>query len=317
MDFTKFINSRDVREHLKNIGYDFNSLEAAWLVWNSITVTYEEKTEAVRYIIENMPDMSIEGNFLRKHVPSLHGHLKFIYETERKWLKEMHEREDNTVYCISFYDESECNWVPLKPVFYELDTAETYIKSCFLSDPKELYRIKKIRTDDGYEISAATYRADGSLRSIDCYMFDSEDEEELFFFFYSLYLEFPVPFKRGDLLCNPYGILLPCEGPFVFEKLHHTNDDKNKKLSFMYYNMNADAYYFDPECNTELLHYCVHNYMDFEYYRRELTGTDCVLTAVSDYVKGKTDAAELCNEYMRIMTAAGDPRSADVNDSSV
>ena len=33
MDITRFINSRDIREHLKKIGYQFTSLEAAWLIW--------------------------------------------------------------------------------------------------------------------------------------------------------------------------------------------------------------------------------------------------------------------------------------------
>ena len=33
MDILRFINSRDIREHLKTIHYQFNSLEAAWLIY--------------------------------------------------------------------------------------------------------------------------------------------------------------------------------------------------------------------------------------------------------------------------------------------
>ena len=43
MDITQFINSRDIREHLKNIGYEFTSLEAAWLIGDCSSITLEEK----------------------------------------------------------------------------------------------------------------------------------------------------------------------------------------------------------------------------------------------------------------------------------
>ena len=29
MDILRFVNSKDIREHLRNIGYEFNSLEVA------------------------------------------------------------------------------------------------------------------------------------------------------------------------------------------------------------------------------------------------------------------------------------------------
>ena len=43
MDITRFINSRDIREHLKKIGYQFTSLEAAWLIWQCKNITLAEK----------------------------------------------------------------------------------------------------------------------------------------------------------------------------------------------------------------------------------------------------------------------------------
>lgn len=33
MNIFDFINSKDIKEHLKNINYQFNSLEAAWLIY--------------------------------------------------------------------------------------------------------------------------------------------------------------------------------------------------------------------------------------------------------------------------------------------
>ena len=33
MDFTNFINSKDIRDYHREIGYKYNTLEAAWLVY--------------------------------------------------------------------------------------------------------------------------------------------------------------------------------------------------------------------------------------------------------------------------------------------
>lgn len=35
MDILKFINSKNIHEHLKAINYGFNSLETSWLIYQS------------------------------------------------------------------------------------------------------------------------------------------------------------------------------------------------------------------------------------------------------------------------------------------
>lgn len=37
MDVLRFISSKDIREHLESIHYQFNSLEAAWLIYQCKT----------------------------------------------------------------------------------------------------------------------------------------------------------------------------------------------------------------------------------------------------------------------------------------
>lgn len=59
MDITSFINSKDIREYHKQIGYEYNSVEAAWLVSQCNSKTLEQKHEAWLWIIDNMPDMEI------------------------------------------------------------------------------------------------------------------------------------------------------------------------------------------------------------------------------------------------------------------
>ena len=59
MDLFRFIDSKDIREHLRQIGYSFIAPEAAFLVWQCRSATLKEKITAWREIIETMPDCSL------------------------------------------------------------------------------------------------------------------------------------------------------------------------------------------------------------------------------------------------------------------
>ena len=86
MDLFRFIDSKDIREHLRQIGYSFTAPEAAFLVWQCRSTTLKEKIAAWREIIETMPDCSLTrrekepiGNchdFLRRHIASQETLLK-------------------------------------------------------------------------------------------------------------------------------------------------------------------------------------------------------------------------------------------------
>lgn len=51
MDILRFINSKYIREHLGNIGYEFNSLEAVWLIYRCRDATIDEKHKAWNELI--------------------------------------------------------------------------------------------------------------------------------------------------------------------------------------------------------------------------------------------------------------------------
>ena len=59
MDILRFINSKDIREHLRNIGYEFNSPEASWLICQCRDSTVDEKHKAWNELIETMADRPI------------------------------------------------------------------------------------------------------------------------------------------------------------------------------------------------------------------------------------------------------------------
>ena len=46
MNILDFVDSRDIREHLRSIDFQPNTIEAAYLVWFSKTATLDQKCEA-------------------------------------------------------------------------------------------------------------------------------------------------------------------------------------------------------------------------------------------------------------------------------
>lgn len=78
----RFINSKDIRKHLRDIGYEFNSLEAAWLIYQCHDATIDEKHKAWNELIEKMPDCPIAERLNTEPQDSLHAFLRQYMELE-------------------------------------------------------------------------------------------------------------------------------------------------------------------------------------------------------------------------------------------
>lgn len=76
MDILDFVDSRDIREHLRRINFQPNTIEAAYLVWFSKTATLEQKCEAWQEIVHTMPNCSLEATHAglgRPAIPDFHA----------------------------------------------------------------------------------------------------------------------------------------------------------------------------------------------------------------------------------------------------
>lgn len=126
MDILRFINSKDIRKHLKDIDYKFNSLEAAWLIYQCHDATIDEKHKAWNELIETMPDCKIEERYFTDPQESLHDYLKKYIEVENKLIKE-------------FYDEKHTDTFDFdKPFVYKFEYI--YVPAEFKTQRKMLNR---------------------------------------------------------------------------------------------------------------------------------------------------------------------------------
>ena len=304
MDIFQYINSKDIRAHLESIGYRFNALEAAWLVYQHRGITMDERHAAWREIIDTMPDMRVEfADDSREPFESLHQLLRDYIAMEQRMFKSFVTPEKNAVYEYEYY-EREIDFRSSSSLYAEYD-------ACFSAMKEELapYKIGEIShifinkrkvSDDEYA-SFLIFDQYGAVKEVLGYDPKNEVERRKYNFFATLWFVFPTPFKKGDIVYDPNrneGDF--CQGPFV---LTETAANVFRKMGQrMHDAKDMTAYgYFQKEDGT-LYAECMHRYMDLERYPEEkLTGKKRILKALGNHLKGEIDAVLFARAYHQIL----------------
>ena len=188
MDAFRFINSKDIRNYLEKINYEFTPIEIAWLVYQCFDATQKEKFATWNEIINTMPDCPVE-----------------VYEG----------------YDVDGYDS--------------------------------LHKVLK------------EYMENGISRP-----------------FYSFRIDFPLPFKTGDIVHRkvPKGYNISA---LVYDKKSNTS---NSAICYAVDSGRIDCVY---------LHDLM---MDLEYFTKGLPNEQIILNSLSDYLKGKMRLDHLLNDYL-------------------
>lgn len=291
MDIYSYVNSKTIGDYLRSINYPCSTREAAWLVYHCYSIPLEEKHEAWKKIIREMPNQPVkeEGD---KGIHSL------IYETltmdER--LHELFEKQEvGAVYSARFYCKGDYCWCE------DPDRLYGSLDECWKTIDEdqdlgiETVQIKKITITTGQTIIASfsPKRILMDIYSTDAKLAVTYPE------FDDLCLYFPVPFQKGDIVIEKENFGPPkmgcCTGPFVldgvlfWEKVRTTHLDDS--------DMTAWGYFQDE--NGNIYHETMYNYMDLEYYEGPFKGTSRFLLALSNFLKGKIGLDLLLNAYSK------------------
>lgn len=97
MDIYHFVDSRDIREHLKQLDYQFTTPETAFLVWYCHTATLDEKIAAWREIIDTMPNCSMNPRRFELGIPDYHEFLRRYIDLQMHYLEQFKDAS-NGVY---------------------------------------------------------------------------------------------------------------------------------------------------------------------------------------------------------------------------
>lgn len=316
MDFCEFINSNAIRNHLKEMKYEFTSMESAFVVWQSKTHTMEQKHEAFQYIIDNMADCQIvqkpwsavELNWTIKH-NTLHKMLKRFMEVEYEIIDAVKKDEENALYSVRAvyedfdYEEDErffATYDKCMKAARSLDDCEAY--------PFYYFEITKRWTDtDKARYISMKVLMNGETLSVDSANCSFIKDFMILGAFEDMWFQFPVPFKKGDIVYNkvkgyvgysPYGT-----EPFVLEGVCYDMwTDKQVALKKERGDLtDMTAYgYFQNE-NGEVFYECMHDYFSLDYYSEKLEGKQRILTVLSNYIKGEISVDLLMNAYYIIL----------------
>ncbi len=278
MDFYRYLNSKDVAEHLRRMEYQFNALECAWIIDNIMrdnkNIPLSEKLAALNHVL-TMPDYVYTSEEYPNGVSiheTIRQHLDYI-DTIKAELK---EKDNNTIY--TYYLLNDKGWFHQNAYFRDYDSCMTSYFQALLNsiDPsycnqREIlgYRIEKIPFNEQDGRITAEYRGSelvsihklGSREPLVDVMLDVFETDRVYF---------PAPFLPGDILYDP---MYRC--PIVLEEL-----PADAGIFLMCYRVSEDG--------KTVIHYCSEMpYEYLEYYREELKGTDIALSVISDFIKNK------------------------------
>lgn len=196
-DICQFINSRDVADHLRGIGYEFSMPEAAFIVHWSHDATLDERIAAWREIAETMPDCKMDGRRNMKPIPSFKRFLHDYIDFQEREL----ERFFNPSSCIYSHSIRASGYEDDDNLFSNAESCLEYAKQCWNGDNIEGYRLNKRPVDkpDSCRNSWLYLNDDFEVVSVDA-ISDNEADVELSLQFDGMWFAFPTPFKRGDIV---------------------------------------------------------------------------------------------------------------------
>ena len=307
MDVLQFINSKDISAHLKGISYQFTTLQASWLVYQSRNFTLQEKIDAWREIIASMPDCIVKERRNCIQMDSLHDFLREYITLQEKIIRKLEAQNADAVYRYEIRYDTDNSFDGEGNLYSSYDKCLTAVKN-EVNDDLDIveYRISKVWIDQKDKSITAYYNRNSSLMAIDTSIFFSDRECDVeCHSFDGMWFDFPTPFKKGDILIdpdNPYRGC--CSGPFVAIKIN-IDPHKDKEM-YEREVLDGDAtdmlvYGFFQTDDGTIYNECMHQYMDCEYYRGELTGKLRILKAMSNFLKGNISEELLMCAYHQIL----------------
>ena len=319
MDIYGFLNSRDIAEHCRGIGHTWNPFEMAVIVGRS-DKPIKERHRAFREIVARRPDMPTprildEGIPEVRHegYPSLHGKIgEFVgYEERCIDLLKTPERDAHyryketygTVHTIDgiwTFSTFENLWAFISGRLWGEDKRGSSGCAKHFEDSFRV-KIEKVYLDEDASIEA-TLDIHGDIYELlsDNYgkgrfharHFPETDEDIVDLFRDDVYVNIPVPFKKGDVLYDTKHRSV-CVLELIDTEMDCLIDGEHAAItgdSVMTGELGAVAY-MDARNNLSL--HPIMEYDSYEYHRGKLCGNDRMLHFVSLFWKGELGIDDL------------------------
>lgn len=265
MDIYRLIESRAVKDYLKGIHYQFNSVECAMLILSNMTMTAKEKEAALADLMASMPDMALTEN------KSLFSAIQEYLGLQKKTIQDFYSPAEDEVYYVTVHsDFDRYAGNPLKSICKSMDECLRFAKQ---TNPKQI-KIKKGRLGSAAVAAELVLNAQQEpLRLID--WAPSGNLQKIFTDLrQSPDLKIPLPFRAGDIVYLPSSVQGKPPEPMVI-------DGKPDIPPFDWVHANG---VFKASSRGITLDF-LPEFERFEYYTDELKGRDRILKPVSHFLK--------------------------------
>ncbi|MDO5296404.1 MAG: hypothetical protein Q4F00_07215 [bacterium] len=306
MNVLRFINSKDIANHLKEIGYQFNTLEASWLIYQCRNASLQEKIQAWQEVIDTMPDFRVAKRCNCMEIASWHEFLREYIALNERLVCDLRKQTAQAVYTFTLRCENDGgfgNWEYLYSSYDKCLSAAKEEADDNLSVTE--YKICKIWIDQKDKSMTAYYNRNLELTEISASYLDDRESDLQSSSFEGLWFDFPTPFKIGDILHDPKSPEFNfCCGPFVVTSIN-VDPEKDKRIYDNFSSsgdssdMNARGYFQNDD--GSIYFEVMQNYMDCEYYRGELVGKRRTLKAMSNLLKHNIDEELFACAYHQIL----------------
>src|SRR5699024_242223 len=150
MDIYQFIDSKDIRNYLKDMRYKFTVPETAFLIYMCRRATLNEKFDAWQGIIDTMPDCSMGERLNMEEISSFQRFLTEYIALLKNLLKVFYKSEKG-IYTYAFYEKErdwsgsvrKFGWVEEGNLFLDFQMAMSHLKKNYLEEPFEKLRFTK------------------------------------------------------------------------------------------------------------------------------------------------------------------------------
>ena len=311
MDYYRFINSRDIQAYLREIKYEFSTMEKAFLVFQSEQTTINEKLEAYQYLIDKCDDCAIEKRAWTNYYPSLKEFLKKYIAITKRTINGFYSTRGNYVYTGSFCCKSDYKWSKCNFVTKDIKKLKDFIAIYTRGIELKACKIKKMYLDRHDKYIELYFDEKNNVFSIDSRYYLSKEENDIISMFEGMWFDIPTPFKKGDMLIYKEKPYWPDtdEYPLVLKYLTTWDYEKYKKDGFKdcwsnnkeqherlrahfiregdYTDMCAVAYFLSSD--GTFYHEVEPGYLNLEYYRGEIKDEIRTLNVLSLYMKEELD----------------------------
>lgn len=329
IDTASFLNSKDIADYWRKIGFTCTPLQSAYIVWQNHTKTLQEKHAAWCEIVETMSDCIVAEGHRKMNMglpdalaESLHAFLQAFMQLQNQLIERFYRKGDHAVYRYRVLYDGDKDWSEDRSLY---DTTE----ECFEdvnADEDLISSIVCVQLTKQWigenRTTTLSVKADKTVIDIDAQELD-EAERDLLQAFDWMWFDFPTPFKKGDIVVSkysPWGWNLYADEPFVLlllcswgSKEYKINGIPEEKRRYKtadefleYHRKNADGTdmtahgYFQWE-EGNVYYECMHHYLDLEYYREEPRGIRRILKAFSSFEKDEIDSDLLAIAYHTIL----------------